>query len=162
MHRVRMAVRENRLTSAVITEEHYLPAIEDTGRGWVAEDQGSVVGFAVGNVVTGNIWALFVNPEHEGRGHGRRLHDTMIRWLFLQGVRRLWLSTDPNTRAPRFYEAAGWSYLGMLANGEALYELHAPNVRRPLHRGDGQQLPLLLAPHVERSATKLGLRGGTQ
>jgi hypothetical protein len=28
MHRVRLAVRENRLTSAAITEAHYLPAIE--------------------------------------------------------------------------------------------------------------------------------------
>ncbi len=35
MHRVRLAVRENRLTFSVITEEHYIPAIEVTGRGWV-------------------------------------------------------------------------------------------------------------------------------
>ena len=35
MHRVRLAVRENRLTFCVITEEHYIPAIEVTGRGWV-------------------------------------------------------------------------------------------------------------------------------
>jgi ribosomal protein S18 acetylase RimI-like enzyme len=120
MHRVRMAVRENRLTSTFITEEHYVPAIEETGRGWVAEDQDSVVGFAIGNVVTGDIWALFVDPDHEGRGHGRRLQDAMIRWPFSQGLRRLWLSTDPNTRAQRFYEAAGWSFLGMRADGEAL------------------------------------------
>ena len=128
MHRVRMAVHENRLTSTVITEEHYVPAIEETGRGWVAEDQGAVVGFAIGNAVTGNIWALFVDPEHEGCGHGRRLHDAMVKGLFLRGVTRLWLSTDPNTRAQRFYEAAGWSFLRMLPDGEALYELHAPNV----------------------------------
>lgn len=128
MHRVRMAVRENRLRSTVITEEHYAPAIEETGRGWVAEDQDSVIGFAVGNALTGNIWVLFVDPEHEGRGHGRRLHDAMVEWLFLRGVRRLWLSTQPNTRAQRFYEAAGWTFLGMLPEGEALYELHAPNV----------------------------------
>jgi ribosomal protein S18 acetylase RimI-like enzyme len=126
MHRIRMVVRENRLTSTILTEEHYVPAIEDTGRGWVAEDKGSVIGFAIGNVVTGNIWALFVDPEYEGRGHGRRLHDEMVGWLFSQGVRRLWLGTAPNTRAQRFYEAAGWSFLSMLAEGQALYELHAP------------------------------------
>lgn len=78
MHRVRMAARENRLTSTVITEESYVPAIEDTGRGWVVEDQASVIAFAIGNALTGNIWALFVDPEHEGRGHGRRLHDAMV------------------------------------------------------------------------------------
>jgi hypothetical protein len=49
MHRVRVAVRENRLTSSAITEEHYIPAIEATGRGWVVEVNGTVVAFAVGN-----------------------------------------------------------------------------------------------------------------
>jgi len=126
MHRVRLAVRENVLRSNVITEEHYLPAIEATGRGWVVEVDGRVVGFSIGNADTGNIWALFVDPEHEGRGHGRALHDTMVEWLFSRGLRHLWLGTDPDTRAGRFYRAAGWRYAGKAANGEALYELRNP------------------------------------
>jgi GNAT superfamily N-acetyltransferase len=126
MHRVRLAVRENRLTSSVITEEHYIPAIEVTGRGWVIELNRTVVAFAVGNEHTGNIWALFVEPEHEGHGYGRRLHDVMVSWLFSRGLAKLWLGTDPNTRAQRFYEAAGWQFKGIVANGEARYELHKP------------------------------------
>jgi GNAT superfamily N-acetyltransferase len=127
MHRVRIAVRENRLASSVITEEHYLPAIETTGRGWVIELDGTVVAFAVGNEQTGNIWALFVHPEHERRGYGRRLHEVMVSWLFSRGLAKLWLSTDPGTRAQRFYEAADWQFKGNLADGQALYELHLPN-----------------------------------
>ena len=80
MQRVRRAVRENRLVSTVIRDEDVLDAIERTGRGWVVEEGGEVVGFAIGNA-NGNIWALFVDPDHEGRGHGRRLHDTMTDWL---------------------------------------------------------------------------------
>jgi GNAT superfamily N-acetyltransferase len=95
MHRIRLAVRENRLTSTVITERDYIPAIEENGRGWVVESRGWIVGFAIGTAVTGNIWALFVDPLEEGRGHGRRLHGAMVEWLFSQGVRRLWLSTGP-------------------------------------------------------------------
>jgi GNAT superfamily N-acetyltransferase len=129
MHRVRMAVRENVLRSTVITEEHYLPAIEATGRGWVVEVDGRVVGFAIGNADTGNLWALFVDPEHEGQGHGRALHDAMVEWLFSRGLRHLWLGTDPGTRAERFYRAAGWRCTGMAANGEALYELRNPGGR---------------------------------
>ena len=128
MHRVRLAVRENVLRSTVITEEHYLPAIEATGRGWVIEADGRVVGFAIGNADTGNIWALFVDPEHEGRGHGRALHNAMVEWLFSRGLRHLWLGTDPDTRAERFYRAAGWRYTGKAANGEALYELRNPGM----------------------------------
>jgi GNAT superfamily N-acetyltransferase len=129
MHRVRLAVRENRLTTMAITPAHYLPAIEETGRGWVVEVDGAVAGFAVGNAMTGNIWALFVDPEHERRGLGRRLHDVMVSWLFSCGLERLWLTTGPDTRARHFYEAAGWQYLGVLASGEAQYELRNPAMR---------------------------------
>ena len=123
MHRVRLAVRENRLTSRAIAEADYFPAIETTGRGWVIESRGAVVAFAVGNVQTGNVWALFVDPDHEGKGYGRRLHDVMVDWLFSTGIARLHLGTAPDTRAARFYEAAGWTYMGLRENGEAGYEL---------------------------------------
>jgi RimJ/RimL family protein N-acetyltransferase len=123
MHRVRLAVRENRLTSSVIREEHYVPEIEVTGRGWVITEAGRVVAFAVGNREAKNIWALFVDPERDGRGYGRRLHDAMVEWLFSQGVAFIWLSTDPGTRAQRFYEAAGWRFCRVLPDGEHHYEL---------------------------------------
>lgn len=129
MHRVRLAVRENRLRSTVITEDHYIAAIEQTGRGWVVEADGVVAGFAIGNADRGNIWALFVDPEHERRGYGRLLHDAMVEWLFSRGLRHLWLGTDPDTRAERFYRASGWRYAGRAANGEALYELRNPTAR---------------------------------
>ncbi|PND38847.1 GNAT family N-acetyltransferase [Paucibacter aquatile] len=123
MHRVRRAVRENPLTSDVIREEHYIPAIEDTGRGWVIEEAGEVRAFAVGNGQTGNIWALFVDPEHEGRGFGRQLQAVMVDWLFSEGLERLSLGTAPGTRAEAFYRATGWTYLGIDAHGEASFEM---------------------------------------
>ena len=123
MHRVRLAVRENRLTSSAIREEHYIPEITLTGRGWVVIEANVVVAFAVGNRETKNVWALFVDPEHEGKGYGRRLHAAMVEWLFSQGVQCIWLSTDPGTRAQRFYEAAGWSFRRILPDSEHYYEL---------------------------------------
>jgi GNAT superfamily N-acetyltransferase len=126
MHRVRLAVRENRLTSDAVTEASYLPALEQTGRGWVVESAGTIVAFAVGNARTGNIWALFVDPAHERRGYGRQLHDAMVEWLWSQGLPRLWLTTEPGTRAQRFYEAAGWRYTGVADPGDAGYELLKP------------------------------------
>jgi GNAT superfamily N-acetyltransferase len=116
-------VKENRLVSTVITDEDVRVAIEETGRGWVVEQDGEVVGFAIGNAVTGNIWALFVRPQHEGRGYGRQLHDAMVNWLWAAGVDRLWLTTEPGTRAQRFYEAAGWRLAGTSDRGDLQYEL---------------------------------------
>ena len=135
MHRVRLAVRENRLVSTRLLERDYVEALTLGGRGWVALAEGEVIGFSVGNARTGNIWALFVDPRHEGRGHGRRLHDALVHWLWSTGLELLWLTTSPGTRAQGFYEAAGWRPAGLTGAGEVRYEL-----RRELalaDRGDG-------------------------
>ena len=126
IQRVRQAVRENRLISRVISDEEVIDAIERSGRGWVVECDGNIVGFAIGNAENGNVWALFVDPEHEARGLGRRLHDGMIAWLWSRGLRRLWLTTEPGTRAQRFYEHAGWQGRGLSPSGEMLLEFNAP------------------------------------
>ena len=110
MHRVRLAVRENRLTSSAIGEADYVPAIETTGRGWVIIEGGDVRGFAVGNADTGNVWALFVDPDHEGCGFAQRLHDAMVRWLFAQGLPRLTL--DRNTQAIEFHADVAQTQIG--------------------------------------------------
>jgi GNAT superfamily N-acetyltransferase len=123
MHRVRLSVRENRLVSSAISESSYIPEIEDSGRGWVVEKNGKVVAFAVGNCQTGNIWALFVDPDHERQGYGRRLHDHMVSWLWSQGLERLSLSTAVGTRAQHFYESAGWRDVGRTEKGEIKFEL---------------------------------------
>lgn len=123
MHRVRLAVRENRLNSTAVTEADYGPAMSDPGRGWVVEAEGRVVGFAVGNRSTGNIWALFVDPAHERKGHGRQLHDAMLAWLRKEGAGVLWLTTEPGTRAERFYRAAGWRMAGQTGKGELRFEM---------------------------------------
>jgi GNAT superfamily N-acetyltransferase len=123
IQRVRHSVRENVLTSCVIADEEVIDYLERIGRGWVVVDErGEVIAFAIGNAGDGNIWALFVDPAHEAKGHGRRLHDEMVAWLWSQGLERLWLATEPNTRAQRFYERAGWVNKGPLPSGELLFE----------------------------------------
>lgn len=126
IQRVRQSVQENRLTSRVISDDKVIDAIERSGRGWVVECENSVVGFAIGTAETGNIWALFVDPAHEARGFGRRLHDEVLAWLWSRGLPRLWLTTQPGTRAQRFYERAGWQCRGLLPSGELRFELDAP------------------------------------
>ena len=123
MQRVRMSVRENRLVSTTFGDEAYLEAIEISGRGWVVEADGTVVAFAVADARDGSIWALFVDPAHEGQGYGRRLHDVMVSWLRDEGFERLWLTTETGTRAERFYLRAGWQSAGSAAPGEVRLEL---------------------------------------
>ncbi len=124
IQRIRAAVRENSLVSRRISDAEVIDHLERHGRGWVAESRGEIVGFSIGDARDGNIWALFVDPDREGRGAGRLLHDTMVDWLFAQGLQRLHLSTDPGTRAEGFYRRAGWTPLD-LADGERQFERFA-------------------------------------
>jgi GNAT superfamily N-acetyltransferase len=113
LHRVRLAVRENVLSRPeLVTHADYVEHLERRGRGWLVEVHGQVVGFAVGRADDGNVWALFVDPEHERRGIGGALHDALVAWMFAQGLERLWLTTDPGTRAETFYRARGWREAG--------------------------------------------------
>lgn len=124
MHRVRSSVRENTLPDySVLTPEMYRDHLERVGRGWVYEVDGRVVGCAIVNRVETSIWALFVEPQFEGRGIGRALHDAMLTWLRSRLVQRVTLGTDPGTRAARFYEEAGWRFIEFDSEGEAIYEL---------------------------------------
>jgi GNAT superfamily N-acetyltransferase len=124
IQRVRHAVRENVLTSGVITDADVADYLERFGRGWVVVDErDQVLGFAIGDARDGNIWALFVDPAHEGKGYGRALHDAMVAWLRSQGLERLSLSTEPGTRAERFYRSAGWIDRGLAPSGERRFEL---------------------------------------
>ncbi len=123
MHHIRLNVRENRLLDpSVIQPTDYVPMLSERGRGWVAELGGRIAGFAVADLSRANIWALFVDSDCEGLGIGRMLHDAMLHWMFGKGVPRVWLGTEPGTRAERFYKSAGWQYVEY-ARGEAKYEL---------------------------------------
>ena len=124
--RVRYAVTENTLTPGYIGDDELFDQIERTGRGWVIEEGGEIVAFAIGNASDGNIWALFVDPAAQGRGHGTRLHDVMVAWMFEQGLERLWLGTGNETRARAFYEKLGWVENGPYGELETRYELERP------------------------------------
>lgn len=104
--RVRQAVSEHRLFLLTMPDDQVVEDLETTGRGWVIELDGVIVAFAIGDALTGGIAALFVDPPHRGRGYGRRLHDTVVDWLWSQGHDRMSLGTEePAISEPR--EASG-------------------------------------------------------
>ena len=126
MHRVRMSVRENRLSDRqAIDEAAYSPYIE-AGSTWVAEMDGAVVGFAAADGQLETVWALFVDPRVEGLGVGRALHERLLEWARDQGIARLSLSTDKASRAAAFYKRAGWVEAGSAGGEEVRFEITLP------------------------------------
>jgi len=83
----------------------------------VAEAAGDVAGFAsVGPArgeSGGELYAIYVDPEHWGEGLGRALiaaaEEQLAEAGFAEAI--LWVLGE-NPRARRFYEAAGWEYDG--------------------------------------------------
>ncbi len=121
--RVRHAVRENTLAPGRIADAEVVAQLETTGCGWVVEEGGEIVAFAIGDAARANVWALFVDPRAEGRGHGSRLHDTMVEWLWTRGLGTLWLETGAVSRARAFYERRGWRFTASRDDGQVRLEL---------------------------------------
>lgn len=112
---VRVATRENAYTREElrglgITEGSVTAMIGSSHRGWLCEDEGRAVGFAMGNRGTGEMWVIAVLPGYEGLGIGRRLLGLVEDWFWSEGWTEIWLTTDldPKFRAYGFYRKMGW------------------------------------------------------
>jgi GNAT superfamily N-acetyltransferase len=124
MSEVRLSVRENVLPDPrKITREMYVAYLTEAGKGWLCEEDSEVVGFSVAALADASVWALFVRPEHEGKGIGARLLNLAADWLFRMGASSITLSTEAGTRADRFYERRGWQRGELKDNGEVNYLL---------------------------------------
>lgn len=126
MHAIRLRVRENRLSDpSVVTEPDYLAFMARDTRSWACFEDGVLAGFVMVDVEKQDLWALFVAPEHEGKGIGRALHDAMWRWYATRNS-KLRLRTAPGTRAEHFYRSAGYVVDGTTAGGEIILLLEVP------------------------------------
>src|SRR5687767_11252681 len=131
MHEVRTSVNENQLSNPnLITPKDYEDYLVNRGKGWVAEIDNLIVGFAIADLMENNSWALFILPAFERKGIGKMLHDEMINWYFNKTAKSIWLSTSANTRAEIFYKMAGWEQTGIQPNGELKFEMKAGNWRK--------------------------------
>ena len=110
MSRIRLSVLENRLRDpARVTQQMYEDFLEKDGGGWIAQVDGVTVAFSYANRLDGSIWALFVDPAHEGKGLAKALLGLATAWLFDIGFAEITLDTGAGTRADLFYARQGWT-----------------------------------------------------
>ena len=116
--RVRTSVRENHLSVDELAARGITPGsiIADMKSGdlgcWVADHDGVIAAFAMANRREGKVWALFTEPQHEGRGHATALLARCEEWLKTQGITEAILDTGRGTRAVAFYMRRGWHVSG--------------------------------------------------
>jgi GNAT superfamily N-acetyltransferase len=118
---LRATVRENRLSDPSRVTPDDLRRFIREGEIWVWEEGRRLLGFSAGDERDGWIFALFVRPESEGRGIGRALFQHACETLRRSGHAVMQLSTDPGTRAERFYRKAGWRETGRNVQGEIVF-----------------------------------------
>ncbi len=120
---VRMLVKENKLNNpALVTKADNIAYLTTDGKGWVCEIAHQIVGFAIVGLLQKNVWALFVHPDYEQLGIGTILHTNMLKWYFEQTQETIWLGTDPETKAAKFYRNKGWVEVGR-QGGEIKFEM---------------------------------------
>jgi ribosomal protein S18 acetylase RimI-like enzyme len=109
----------------------------ETWRMWICEEAGRVVGFAVtgpsedadADERTGEVYAIYLEPDRVGTGVGRELFAHALEDLGRRGfaTATLWV-LETNVRARRFYERAAWRADGATAS-ERIDCLMMPTVR---------------------------------
>ena len=88
----------------------------------VWEEEGTVLGYAYGSAPFERAafgWcaeaSIYLSPEAQGRGVGRRLYSALEDILTLQGYQKVYaLITTENTASLAFHEAVGYSYTATL------------------------------------------------
>ena len=118
---IRMGVRENILSDPSKVTDEDVAWYREQAIFLVAEEAGEIAGFACANHQTGLIWALFIDPAQEGRGHGRSLLDAALAGLKAAGHAQAWLETGGGTRAERFYVRHGWRDMGRGLDGQIVF-----------------------------------------
>lgn len=125
---VRNSVKENTLSNPdLVTDKDCEEFITEKGKGWVCEIDGKITGFSIVDLKDNNIWALFVDPDFEKKGIGKKLHDIMLDWYFTQTRENVWLGTSPNTRAELFYRKSRWNEIGIHGKNEIKFEMTFEN-----------------------------------
>ena len=121
---VRHSVKENVLSDPLlVTDDNCKDYMKARGKGWVCLIDDHIVGFSIVDLKDHNVWALFVLPEYEGKGIGKRLHDIMLDWYFQKTQQTIWLGTAFHTRADTFYRMQGWKEAGLHGSKETKFEM---------------------------------------
>lgn len=127
---VRNSVKENQLSNPNLIPDNLVEEfITKRGKGFVCEKDDKIVGFSIVDFVENNVWALFILPNFEGKGIGKKLHQLMLDEYFSKTKETIWLSTEANSRAETFYKKQGWKNAGFLGN-EMKFEMSFEDWRK--------------------------------
>lgn len=129
---IRTSVRQNHLSREQMAELGITPqalkeALAAGPCAWIAEVDGSAGGFAMVDMASAEVFALFVRPQWEDRGLGSLLLRAAETELFREHE-TIWLLTDggDEIRANGFYLKRGWERVARVDERDVRYEKSRP------------------------------------
>ncbi|RWU23076.1 GNAT family N-acetyltransferase [Pseudomonas alkylphenolica] len=125
---IRTSVTQNHLSREQlhemgITADALRDAMHKAPCAWIAEWQQEAAGFVMVDHDEGELFALFVRPQHEGKGIGQLLLHQAEAALF-QRHEVIYLITDGDEtiRANGFYRRLGWTVSGAVDARDVRFE----------------------------------------
>lgn len=125
---IRDSVTENYLSRAEVARLGFTPTtlremLQQDCIGYLAVINDAEAGFVIANTTSAEVLGLFVRPEYEGKGIGKRLLKQVEAYFVRRGYREIWLTTndDRTLRACQFYEHLGWVLTEKLADTKVKY-----------------------------------------
>ena len=128
---LRLSTVENQVTLEELEQDYGVTpktmaeAMQSTAKGWLCEENGLAVGFAMGDKSNGEVTVVAVRPGYEGKGIGKRLLQSVTEWLSSEGHDEIWLyaNPDPDIRATGFYRKLGWRKTGVMRGDDEVLKL---------------------------------------
>ncbi len=74
--------RKQVINPSLVTDNDCKEFLIVKGKGWVCTINNTIVGFSIVDLTGNNIWALFLRPEYEKMGIGKRLHDIILYYKY--------------------------------------------------------------------------------
>lgn len=115
-YEIRFSVEENIVHPHQIQYLLRNQALEDIsqGGGWICKHGNEYVGFCMGIFIPDPIiGGLFVKPEYQSKGIGKYLLNKVTEWMFFNEAKEIKLTTDPMSKAEKFYQGQGWKRGGL-------------------------------------------------
>lgn len=109
------------LAAVGVTPASISTAVSSAPCSWVATVNEEVVGFAMVDLDSACLFALFVLPAFEGNGIGTKLSRACEQALFERHA-TAWLETAQGSRAARLYRHLGWGHEVEIGGGDIRLE----------------------------------------
>lgn len=81
-------------------------------------ENGHIIGFAISQFILdeATLFNLAIDPDYQGKGHGKRLLSALILQLKANGIATLWLEVRESNPARKLYDKLGFNEVDIRKN----------------------------------------------